>query len=98
MLETLCCTLHRCSSVQLPVGSLTPAIHNSYHVSSSHCAFHIHALPLAEQSLSESVIAISLLTPQRLGISECFEALLPMECVPEISLCLVPALNRGFLR
>ena len=51
--------------------------------------------PSRGQSLGESVTAISPSTPQRLRLSECLEALLPMECVPEISLCLEPALNRG---
>ena len=55
-----------------------------------HRTLDIHALPLAEQSLGGSVMAIALLTPQRPGLSECLEALLPMEC-------LEPALNRGSL-
>ena len=74
MIETLCSTFHRGSSSQLSVGSLTPPTHNSYHVSSSHCAFNIHALPVAEQSLGELVMAISLLTPPRLRLSECLQA------------------------
>ena len=60
-----------------------------------HQTLDTHALPLAEQSLGESVMAISPSTPQRFRLSEYLEALLPMECVPEISLCLEPALNRG---
>ena len=54
-----------------------------------------HALSLAEQSLGESVVAISLLTPQKLRSSEYLEALLPVECVPDISSCLERALNQG---
>ena len=57
----------------------------------------VHALTLAEQSLGKTVMTISPSTPQRLRLSEYLEALLPMECVPEISLCLEPALNRGSL-
>ena len=63
-----------------------------------HQILDIHALTLPEQSLGESVMAISPSTPQRLRLSEDLEAPLPMECVPEISLCLEPALNRGSLR
>ena len=59
--------------VQIPTRSV-------HHVSSSCCTLRIHALPLAEQSLGESVTAISPSTLQRLGSSECLEALLPMEC------------------
>ena len=58
----------------------------------------IHALILAEQSLEESVTAISLSTLQRIRLSEHLKAPLPMECVLETSLCLVPALNQGSLR
>ena len=81
---------------------LTRSAHQTFrirsHGSSSHCAFHIHALSLAEQSLGESVTAISPSTLQRLGSSECLQTLLPVEGFPEISLCLVPAMNRGSLR
>ena len=59
-----------------------------------HQTLDIHALTLAEQNLGESVMAISPSTPQRLRLFEYLEALLPMECVQEISLCLEPALNR----
>ena len=47
----------------------------------------IRALLLAEQSLGESAMAFSPSTHQRLRLSEYLEALLPMECVPEISIC-----------
>ena len=74
---------------------LTYAAENSH---KHHQTHDIHAILLAEQSLGESVMAISPSTPQRLRLSEYLEALLPVECVPEISLCLEPALNRGSLR
>ena len=91
MLTVICCTRSQ------PWGyghhsMLTYAAENSH---KHHWTLDIHVLTLAEQSLGESVMAISLVTPQRLGLSECLEALLPMECVPEISLSLEPALNRG---
>ena len=76
-------------------SKLTYAAENSR---KHHQTLEIHALTLAEQSLGESVMAISPSTPQRLRLSEYLEAHLPMECVPEISLCLGPALNRGSLR
>ena len=62
---------------------LTYAAANSH---KQHQTLDMHALSLAEQSLGESVMAISHSTPQRLKFSEHLEALLPMECVPEISL------------
>ena len=81
-------------TIQIP----TRSVHQTFRPSSyRNCAVNIHVPALAEQSLGESVTAISPSTPQRPGLSECLEALFPMECVPEISLCLEPALNRGSL-
>ena len=76
-------------------SKLTYAAENSH---KHHNILDIHALTLDEQSLGESVMAISPSTPQKLRLSEYLEALHPMECVPEIWLCLEPALNRGSLR
>ena len=80
--------------IQIPSRSAHQTFRIRSHGSSSHCAFHIQVLLLAEQCLGESVTAISPSTLRRLGLSDCLEALLPMECVPEIPLCLEPALNR----
>ena len=68
------------------------------HMSSSCSTIEFHAFSLAEECLGESVTTISPSTLQGPGLSECLEVLLPMECIPEISSCLVPAPNRGFLR
>ena len=84
--------------IEIPTRSAHQTFPIRNHESSSHCAFHIHALRLAEQSLEESVTAISPSMPQRQRLSECLEALLPMECAPVISLCLVPTLNQRSLR
>ena len=85
--------LHTITAMEIwaSLSRLTYAAENSH---KRHQTLDIHAHPLAEQSLGESVMAISPSTPQRLRLFEYLEALLPMECVPEISLCLEPALNR----
>ena len=84
--------------IQIPTRSVHRMFRIRSHWSFSCCIFNIHALTLAEQSLGESVTATSPSTLQIPGLFECHEVLLPMECVPEISLCLVPALDRESLR
>ena len=84
--------------IQIPTRSVHRMFRIRSHGSFSCRILHIHALTLAAQSLGESVTAISPSTLQIPGLFECHEVLFPMECVPEISLCLVPALNRGALR
>ena len=84
--------------IQIPTRSVHRMFRIRRHGSFSCCVLHIHALLLAEQSLGESVTAISPSNLQIPGLFECREVRLPIECVPEISLCLVPALNRGSLR
>ena len=84
--------------IRIPTRSVHGMFRIRSHRSFSCCILHIDALFLAEQSLGELVMSISPSTLQIPGLFECHEVLLPMECVPEISLCLVPALNRASLR
>ena len=57
--------------IQIPTRSAHQTFRIRSHGSSNHCAFHIHALLLAEQSLGESVTVIS--SSKTWRSSECFE-------------------------